>query len=107
MLDYVRLSTRPVMYNERALVIITLLKLLEGCLSSSVAANETYQPDHYERIFIFCLTWSVGGLLDLKDRVGFDEEVCRIGSNLPPKEAEDTIYEFLVDTEGAWVHWRT
>ena len=60
MLDFVRLSTRPVMYNERALVVITLLKLLEGSLAASVESNETYGADHYERVFLFCLAWSAG-----------------------------------------------
>ena len=95
------------MYNERALVVITLLKLLQGSLAASAESNETYSPDHYERVFLFCLTWSVGALLDLKDRTALDAELASFGSNLPPRENGDTIFEYLVDAVGKWVHWNT
>lgn len=38
-----------------------------------------------ERLFLYCLTWSLGGLLDVKERPSFDAELRSIASNMPPR----------------------
>ena len=61
----------------------------------------------YERHFIFCLMWSLGGLLSTADRQKFDAFLREVSTNLPPPSpSKDTIYEYYVDHEtGEWTHW--
>ena len=80
----------PIMRNEAVCQVSTLLILLEGCLlkASPVAldANTTHFMIYIERIFLFSLSWSIGGLLPEIDRHGFDREL-RVMSlvSMPPK----------------------
>lgn len=104
MLDYIRVSLKPVMYNEQVCQVGTLLTLLHSSLKSCRDAGKQLTEQHVERIFLFCLTWSLGGLLDMKDRPLFDHELRSSASNMPRKEEEtDTIFEYLVDDEGEWL----
>jgi hypothetical protein len=74
----------------------TLLTLLEGCLDKYGAAATASQAT-LERLFLYCLTWSLGGLIETKDRPAYDAELRnRAGAAMPPKRDSDTIYEFLV-----------
>ena len=60
-----------------------------------------------KRIFLYCLTWSLGGLLDTKDRPAFDADVRAIAGHDAPKkhDADDTLFEYTVNDAGEWVHW--
>ena len=85
-----RLNLRPVMSNEAVCQVGTLMTLLNGCLLKSVNANETLDGAHYERIFLYCLAWAVGGLLDVKDRPAFDTELRTLSQAVPPKASCST-----------------
>jgi dynein heavy chain, axonemal len=109
MLDFIRLNLSPVMYNEQVCQVNTLLTLLKGCLKHYSDAHEALNDQKYERIFLFCLTWSLGGLLEVKQRALFDAELRSFASGMPPKEEDsDTIFEYLVSEDGqcAWKHWK-
>lgn len=81
------------MHNESVCQVNTLLTLLTGVLKpitgaaagggGGAAAANILAPDHYERIFIYCLAWSLGGLLDTKDRVAFDAQLRTLTSQAP------------------------
>ncbi|KAK9865923.1 hypothetical protein WJX84_001850 [Apatococcus fuscideae] len=108
MLDYVRMNLRPVMHNEVVCQVDTLMTLLNGSLAKAVAANDILKDSHYERIFLYCTAWSLGALLEPKDRILFDAELRSLSDAVPPKgEDGDTVFEYLVreDTAG-WQHWR-
>ena len=85
-----RLNLRPVMSNEAVCQVGTLMTLLNGCLLKSVNANETLDGAHYERIFLYCLAWAVGGLLDVKDRPSFDTELRTLSQAVPHKASCST-----------------
>ena len=85
-----RLNLRPVMSNEAVCQVGTLMTLLNGCLLKSVNANETLDGAHYERIFLYCLAWAVGGLLDVKDRPAFDTELRTLSQAVPHKASCST-----------------
>jgi dynein heavy chain, axonemal len=106
MLAKLRLQYRPVMYNETACTLAAMRTLVDGCLGSEEATAQ-HAPDKVKRIFIYCLTWSLGGLLDPKDRPAFDADVRSLGDvPLPPKGSEDdTLFEFTVSDDGSWQHW--
>ena len=58
---------------------------------------------HLERLYIFCVMWSVGALLELDDRAKMEEFArTNFELDLPPiaEESQDTIFEFLVSEGG-------
>ena len=61
------------------------MTLLNGCLLKSVNSNETLDAAHYERVFLYCLAWGIGGLLDVKDRPSFDTELRTLSQAMPQK----------------------
>jgi dynein heavy chain len=40
---------------------------------------------HYERLFLYCLAWSAGGLLPKEERPAFDAQLRTLTQNLPPQ----------------------
>jgi dynein heavy chain, axonemal len=108
MLTKLRLEYRPVVYNETACTLAAMRTLMDGCLGSDEASGQ-HAADKVKRIFIYCLTWSLGGLLDPKDRPAFDADVRKLGSALLPvnKDDDDTLFEFTVNEDGQWQHWST
>ena len=73
------------MYNEAVGLVTTLMTLLNGCLLKSVTENTALPPLHYERIFMYCMAWGLGGLLDVKDRPALDAELRSMSEALPKK----------------------
>lgn len=78
-----RLELRPVMSNEQVCQVSTLLTLLSGVLTPLGAAH--LSPDHYERLFLYCATWSLGGLLEARDRPRFDAHLRALTDQAPEK----------------------
>ena len=61
---------------------------------------------HLEKLYVFALMWSVGALLELSDRAkmeGFLVEQNEL--HLPPTKEGETIFEYVVDSNGEWEHW--
>ena len=48
-------------------------------------SHEQLPDAKLERLFLYCLTWSLGALLSEKERPSFDAELRSIGGSLPPK----------------------
>lgn len=66
-----------------------------------------------ERLLLYCLTWSVGGVLEAADRLKWDANLRRRlpEEALPPTMSHDgdqlTLYDFYVDLETfEWRRWR-
>ena len=81
------------MHNESVNQVQTLITLLTGILKpitgdASAPSAAVLAPDHYERIFIYCLAWSLGGLLDTKDRAPFDAHLRTLTSQAPKQVRE-------------------
>jgi len=48
-------------------------------------SHEQLSEAKLERLFLYCLCWSLGGLIPEKERPAFDAELRSIGGNLPPR----------------------
>lgn len=84
----------------------TLVTLLASCLHNAVESNEILGEGHYERVFLYALSWSVGGLLGIEDRKVFDRKLRQLSDNMPESDGQDGIFEFLVNEENTqWEHW--
>lgn len=53
----------------------TLLTLLNGHLKAVKDSGKAVDEQKMERVFLFCLVWALGGLLDMKERPLFDHEL--------------------------------
>lgn len=62
----------------------------------------TLQAPHLEKLFIFSVMWSLGALLELEDRAKMEEFMMNheCGLNFPPKQDDETIFEYMVDEKG-------
>ena len=86
-------------------------KVLEGLIPlKEKDDNSSLSKPHLERLYIFALMWSVGAILELADRAKM-EAWLRQNTDLALPTCEpdsgDTIFEFFVNKEGEWEHWKT
>lgn len=62
-----------------------------------------------EKIFLFCLAWSCGSLLEVHDRSALHQHLASTSMCMPvgrTSEQSDTIFEYFVDDlSGEWQHW--
>ncbi|XP_052240013.1 dynein axonemal heavy chain 8-like isoform X2 [Dreissena polymorpha] len=81
--------------------------LLEGLIPKR-DDKSTLPAAHLEKLFIFALMWSLGALLELEDRAKMEKFMVEHESNLclPPVRNDETIFEYLVDEKGEWIHWK-
>lgn len=62
----------------------------------------------FERHFLFCLVWSLGGLLTPHDRPKLDSFLRSLSDQMPHCKETETVYEHFVDeSSGEWCHWAT
>ena len=81
------------------------MDLLEGLIPSN--QDVTISAQHLEKLYIFALMWSVGALLELEDRAKMEAFLVEQENlSLPPIQEDETIFEYLVDDQGEWQHWR-
>jgi dynein heavy chain len=106
LLDVVSRSCKAVMYSTDGIYVNGAFKIFEELLSPMVEAKQFLEEAHMEKFFIFALCWSIGALLELEDRVKFNDKLVSIGANLPPLNG-DTCFEYFVDQQGEWQHWKT
>eukprot|EP00217_Crustomastix_stigmatica_P013603 CAMPEP_0183798542 /NCGR_PEP_ID=MMETSP0803_2-20130417/19119_1 /TAXON_ID=195967 /ORGANISM="Crustomastix stigmata, Strain CCMP3273" /LENGTH=4519 /DNA_ID=CAMNT_0026043227 /DNA_START=42 /DNA_END=13598 /DNA_ORIENTATION=- len=117
LLDTMRLKCRPICsgipwphVSRDFCAVTSLCTLLDGMLKDAVAENEIYSEGHYERIFIYCITWALGGMLPVEERQIFDEDLRSLTDNAPriPEGEEGTVFDYLVNEENTeWDHWST
>lgn len=65
-----------------------------------------------ERIYIFALMWSIGAFLEGDDRAKFEAYLRKhetVKFDLPEisTESHSTIFDYLVNDLGEWIHWDT
>ena len=94
------------MYSTEGIYVTGCFRILEELTQPFVDSKQFLSDVHMERFFIYSLCWSFGALLELEDRSKFSEKMMTLTSTGPPLQ-DDTAYEYFVDANGEWAHWRT
>jgi dynein heavy chain len=134
--EFISRNCEPVMESCRVGIMTGCFRLLAGLLDESTLtepkdpSDDTPTPEmamQLERLFMYCLCWSVGGLLEAEDRKRFSDELIRLGTQVdrgegwpggesvvpdpsklfPSMGAEETLFEYFVDSYTLeWQAWR-
>ncbi|XP_075954128.1 dynein axonemal heavy chain 8-like [Anarhichas minor] len=103
---YMKQNLKPKMELLECNYIMQSVNLMEGLIPTKEAGGLTGSK-HLERLFVFCLMWSLGALLELEDRDKLQEYVRAHGSGIdvPQSQPGETIFEYMVNPNGEWCHW--
>jgi len=110
--DYLSRNTSEVMKEGRVGRISSFIQLFQGLtegpeFTSLGTKNEL--AIELERIFVYCMCWSLAALLEAEDRLKFDQWMRELDTNnvMPVVENEgETIYEYFVNPETyEWQKW--
>ena len=116
--DFVNKSLKRVMPVSPIAAVSSLLRLLTAllrvaapCLPSDSGEGGSPMALALERLFVYAVTWGVGGLLDASERGRWDTQLRRLGSDggMPfLANRHDTVFDFFVDVRRPgcpWVRW--
>ncbi|KAM8851316.1 dynein axonemal heavy chain 8-like isoform 1-T4 [Spinachia spinachia] len=103
---YMKHNLKPKMELLECNYIMQSVNLLEGLIPTKEAGGLAGSK-HLERLFVFCLMWSLGAILELEDRDKLEEYIRAhdSGIDLPITQSGETIFEYMVNTNGEWCHW--
>ncbi|CAM9139333.1 unnamed protein product, partial [Choristocarpus tenellus] len=84
-------SCHPVMSSSRVGMIQALLRLLSGLMEmADFSESAADMGRELERLFLFSMSWSVGGLMEPEDRFRFDQYLKQVdSSNMPSTDLRD------------------
>jgi dynein heavy chain len=109
---------KPVLHCSRVGMVEGCCHLLDGLMEIAdlATANDVLALE-LERLFLYTLSWSVGGLLETEDRAKFSDYLWSIASKglsetqiavILPKydQSSDTLFEFRINTDSMeWERW--
>jgi dynein heavy chain len=108
----IRRQCKEVLTSSRVGAVEASLSLLTSLLSEAdLSESPADLGSELERLFLFSITWSVGGLLNPEDREKFDQMLRTTSAeNMPPQQADNretlTIYDYCVNMETMeWELW--
>ena len=108
--NFISRSCDECMPSARMAKVMSMFNLLTGMLDDKGYALSS-DPEKFgvelERMFVFCIVWTVGGVLETADRIKFDEFLRTIDSDVLPQCSPGlTIYEYRVNTSSLeWERW--
>jgi dynein heavy chain len=108
--DWLYRNVSQVMGTSRVGTTSALCDLFKGLTDGKGAIDLSVDMEvRMEKIFLYCLIWTVGGLLEAEARTKFDGFLRTLDkSGMMPKCGEnETIYEYWVATDtGKWMPWK-
>lgn len=103
--------TQFVMHEARPRLKLSEVGMFRTCLgllSAMLADNiEIGGELHIERLYLFCLIWTFGGLLDATDRKGFSDVLKTLSTALPDDDRDICVFDYYVDESGEWDPWHS
>jgi dynein heavy chain, axonemal len=105
-LDWLSKNTKNMMSCTQVHLVTNMLSLLSSLLPTSFEADKG-QEVFLQRIFLYSLTWALGGLLEGDDRLKFHHFIAlQPGLDLPPTVGEETLYDYRAGNDGEWERWK-
>uniref|UniRef100_A0A3B4U7E5 Dynein axonemal heavy chain 8 n=1 Tax=Seriola dumerili TaxID=41447 RepID=A0A3B4U7E5_SERDU len=103
---YMKQNLKPKMELLECNYIMQSVNLLEGVIPTKETGGLAGDK-HMERLFVFCLMWSLGALLELEDRDKLEAYIRSHESsiNVPQTQPGETMFEYMVNPNGEWCHW--
>ncbi|EDV21817.1 uncharacterized protein TRIADDRAFT_59929 [Trichoplax adhaerens] len=89
--------------------IFQAIRLLDGLIPDKDDVGNV-SPLQLEHLYTFAIMWSLGALLELDHRAKLETFMKEQGKlSLPPADEDnhETIFEYMVDSQGQWQHWST
>jgi dynein heavy chain len=84
---------------------IGLIMQLSTMFDAALPPTQEYSTDVIEGMYMFAMTWSLGGTIVGNDREAFSEFMKNISQTSMPS---GSLYEHFYDTESMrWEHWKT
>ena len=71
-----------------------------------VETAEVFSEVHVERLLLFALIWSYGGVL-LTDQRRFSQLLKTLTHSLPDDDSEYSVFDYYVDESGEWDVWQS
>jgi len=108
-IDFLQRNTAQVMSTSRVGVTTACCELFNGLTQGKGAIDISSEFEmRVERILLYCICWSVGGLLEAEDRVKFDHWLRDLDKNkaMPTCGPDETLYEYYVNEQGQWQLWK-
>ena len=106
--QYTTISLNAKMKLLECNYIMQSCQILEGLIPQK-EDNVSLSRDHLEKLYIFSLLWSLGAIHELEDRAKIQEwmrENMVLAMPQIEEDSQDTIFEFKVDKDGNWEHWK-
>ncbi|XP_041950591.1 dynein heavy chain 8, axonemal-like [Alosa sapidissima] len=103
---FIKQNLKPKMDLLECNYIMQSLNLLEGLIPTKESGG-VVSSSHLGRLFVFCLMWSLGALLELDGRSCLEAFLRKHESkiDMPPTKPGETIFEYMVNQNGEWDHW--
>uniref|UniRef100_A0A671YVZ2 Dynein axonemal heavy chain 8 n=1 Tax=Sparus aurata TaxID=8175 RepID=A0A671YVZ2_SPAAU len=103
---YVKQNLKPKMELLECNYIMQSVNLLEGLIPTKETGG-LVDSKYLERLFVFCLMWSLGALLELEDRDKLEAYIQAHESciDVPQTQSGETMFEYMVNPNGEWCHW--
>jgi dynein heavy chain, axonemal len=111
-IDFLVRNTKMVINTARVAMAMSLCDLFAGLTDVEKHGADLTQFDlasAIEKLFLYCLCWSMGALLEQEDRVKFHHWLKDRDTNklMPVVQEGETIYEYYVDLKSMqWELWR-
>nr|DBA26446.1 TPA: hypothetical protein GDO54_010703 [Pyxicephalus adspersus] len=101
-----------ILHDSKPIVPVTEVGLFRSCTNLlTVMLNDKAQSIggqlHIERLFVFCLIWSVGILIETSERKRFSELLKVYTSVLPDDDQEISVFDYYLDESGEWDTWQS
>ena len=110
-IDFLNRNTAQVMGISRVGMTSALCDLFIGLTQGKGCMDIGVDMDvRVEKLFLYCLCWTVGGLLEADGRLKFDEflrGIDKAGGMMPKVQEGETIYEYFmsIETNDWQVRW--
>lgn len=101
-INYCLKECKPMLPVREESLFLSCLNLLGAVLSEN--ANISGEM-HIERLFLYCLIWTFGGVLEESDQKGFSDLLYRLVTALPDDDLKSSVFEYYVDESGEWDLW--